>query len=541
MRKITGIAIVIAAALASHAWGQTAAPSISNVVNSASYASLVDAGSLISIFGTKLATVTQSAPDDGSILPVNIGGTSATVNGIAVPLLYVSANQINAQIPWIFSGTALGPLILTAPGGSTSFALNSSYLAPGLFTADSSGCGQAAALNVRPDGSVSVNSPANSAAPGDYLALFGTGLGIVDAQLFNGAPDPAYRFNTGLGVDAGSAADAIYFSGTANVDGEATPSYAGLAPLLVGSGQVNVQIPAGTRNGCSVPIAVDASPFLSQLVTVSVNANRGACVDPVAGSYGQVSLTKTIASGTSSDGETDRISAQFPSAPGLVQPLVSAYPTGNDFGPASGPGLSSRSCGIPGYSRLSAGSMSVTFPGQNPVTVPAMSQADGVVYRATLPAGSIAPGQVQITSSSGASVQFQEAMPVGSPITIQTNLAPGTNFSAANPLTIRWSGGDANSVVRLSVVSNPELSLSYVSYTPATAGAVTLQNDCQVTGEPPAQTCSFPGVAPGPEEVVIEVLPASGLADSIAAQGLTQKIHFTWSYRYVFGGVTFSN
>jgi uncharacterized protein (TIGR03437 family) len=541
MFKITGIATVISTILAAHLWGQTTAPSISGVVNSASYASLVDAGSLVSIFGTNLAAVTQSAPNDGSILPVNIGGTSATVNGIAVPLLYVSANQINAQIPWIFSGTPLGPLVLTAPGGSTSFPLNSSYLAPGLFTSDSSGCGQAAALNIRPDGSVSINSPTNSAAPGDYLALFGTGLGIVNGQLFNGAPDPAYPFNTGAGVELGPAADSIYFNGAASTDAGIVASYAGLAPLLVGAGQVNVQIPAGTRNGCAVPIAVDASEFLSQVVTVSVNANRGACADPVAGSYGQVSLTKTIASGTSSDGETDQISAQFPSAPGLIQPPVTAYATGNTFGAASGPRLSGRSCAIPGYSRLSAGAMSVTFPGRIPVAVPATSQRDGVVYQATLPAGSIAPGQVQIASSAGAAVQFQEAMLVGNPIKIQTNLAPGTNISASSPFTIRWSGGDANSVVRVSVTGSPGSSLSYTSYTPATAGAVTLENNCQISGEPPAQTCSFFGVAPGPDEVVIEVLPASGLADSIAAQGLTQKVHFTWSYRYVFDGVTFAN
>jgi hypothetical protein len=30
------------------------------------------------------------------------------------------------------------------------------------------------------------------------------------------------------------------------------------------------------------------------------------------------------------------------------------------------------------------------------------------------------------------------------------------------------------------------------------------------------------------------------VADSISAQGLTQKIDFTWSYRYVFGGLTTS-
>jgi hypothetical protein len=289
-----------------------------------------------------------------------------------------------------------------------------------------------------------------------------------------------------------------------------------------------LQIPTGTRDGCAVPIDANGS----QLVTVSINGNRGACVDPQIGSYGQVSLTKTITSGTSTDGETDQISAQFPSAPGLVQPSSQPVSLGNQ------PVSFSRSCAIPGYSRLSAGPMSITSAGQNPVTVSPTSTSDGVVYQAALPQGSIAPGQVQISSSAAAAVQFQEAMPVGIPITILTNLALGTYFSALNPLTIQWSGGDSNSRVVVSMVSGSSL---VSASTLATTGAVTLQNACQTIGEIPRMpVCSF-GIPPGPVEIVIEVLPASGLADSISAQGVTQKINFTWSYRYVFGGLSTGN
>jgi hypothetical protein len=48
--------------------------------------------------------------------------------------------------------------------------------AGGLFTANASGCGQGAVLNVAADGSTSVNSAANSASPGQWISLFGTGI-----------------------------------------------------------------------------------------------------------------------------------------------------------------------------------------------------------------------------------------------------------------------------------------------------------------------------------------------------------------------------
>jgi len=49
----------------------------------------------------------------------------------------------------------------------------------GVFTQDTSGCGQAVAYNVHADGSVSLNTPQNSLDPGKDagLTFFLTGLG----------------------------------------------------------------------------------------------------------------------------------------------------------------------------------------------------------------------------------------------------------------------------------------------------------------------------------------------------------------------------
>jgi len=51
----------------------------------------------VSVFGTNLAASKQLAST--LPLPLTMGGVSATVNGVAAPLLYVSPSQLNIQIP----------------------------------------------------------------------------------------------------------------------------------------------------------------------------------------------------------------------------------------------------------------------------------------------------------------------------------------------------------------------------------------------------------------------------------------------------------
>src|ERR1022692_1384233 len=59
------------------------------VVDAASFKGPVVPGSLVSIFGSNLASGTASA--SAIPLPVTLGGVSVSFNGIAAPLLYVSS------------------------------------------------------------------------------------------------------------------------------------------------------------------------------------------------------------------------------------------------------------------------------------------------------------------------------------------------------------------------------------------------------------------------------------------------------------------
>src|ERR1700734_1865237 len=76
-------------------------PVVQSVTDSAGYGPRVAPGSLASVFGTGLANATDSA--SGLPLTTSLGGTSVSVAGTLAPLLYVSATQINFQVP---SGTA---------------------------------------------------------------------------------------------------------------------------------------------------------------------------------------------------------------------------------------------------------------------------------------------------------------------------------------------------------------------------------------------------------------------------------------------------
>src|SRR5579863_3635479 len=70
---------------------------IGAVTDAASFGPRVAPGSLATIFGSNLAGSAAHAP--GFPLPTSLNGTTVFVNGSPVPLAYVSAAQINFQVP----------------------------------------------------------------------------------------------------------------------------------------------------------------------------------------------------------------------------------------------------------------------------------------------------------------------------------------------------------------------------------------------------------------------------------------------------------
>jgi uncharacterized protein (TIGR03437 family) len=92
------------------------------------------------------------------------------------PIIYTSATQVNAIVPYEIAGQSQVLLqveyqgVLAAP-----IVLPVGTASPGVFTSDFTGSGQAAALNQ--DGSL--NGLANPAAKGSYVTLYFTGGGLT--------------------------------------------------------------------------------------------------------------------------------------------------------------------------------------------------------------------------------------------------------------------------------------------------------------------------------------------------------------------------
>jgi uncharacterized protein (TIGR03437 family) len=96
-------------------------------------------------------------------------------NGVASQILYASAGQISVVAPPSLSGTAVQVVVIDRNFSSGTFSGALASAAPALFTADTSGIGQAAAANQ--DGSP--NGAGNGAAAGTTLTLLATGIGGV--------------------------------------------------------------------------------------------------------------------------------------------------------------------------------------------------------------------------------------------------------------------------------------------------------------------------------------------------------------------------
>ncbi len=209
---------------------------------------------IVAAFGTGLATVTQVATDPLP-LPTSIGGTTVRVrdnNGVGrlAPLFFVAPTQVNYLVP---AGTAAGAatVTITSSDGSISVGtVNITGVSPGLFTANASGTGLAAAnvLRIKADNSQSFEpvgqfNPVTgsfSAIPIDlgpatdqvYLLLFGTGF-----RGNGGLPNVSVKFGATAGnvIYAGPQGDFVGLD-QANV----------LIPRsLIGSGEVDVTMMIG--------------------------------------------------------------------------------------------------------------------------------------------------------------------------------------------------------------------------------------------------------------------------------------------------------
>jgi uncharacterized protein (TIGR03437 family) len=218
-----------------------APPEISAVVNAADGNPDVAPGGLISIYGTQLSPVNEATTE--LPLPTAIAESCLTVNGMPIPMIFVSSTQINAQLPTQTTGNVT--VILHTPGGvSDNYNLVIQPLAPSLFQASIPGLDGTVPAIVRNDNGLVV-TPSNPIHQDDVLVMYLTGMGATTPLIDAGLPGPSSPLATTLNAPQ------------VTLGGQAVQVlYSGLAPGEVGVYQLNVAIPKNAPTGLAVPLRI---------------------------------------------------------------------------------------------------------------------------------------------------------------------------------------------------------------------------------------------------------------------------------------------
>lgn len=219
-----------------------APPQISAVVNAGNGGSDIAPGGLISIYGSQLSPVNMASSEIP--LPTALANSCLSVNGLPVPILFVSPTQVNAQMPVQAVGDVT--LILRTPGGqSDNYNLVIQPVAPSIFLA-AVGPETNVPTVVRDDDNqlITASHPIHRSS-NTALTIYLTGLGPTAPQVATGMPGPtnplAYTID----------------QPTVTLGGVNLPvQFSGLAPGLVGVDQINVTVPFTVPDGMSVPLAI---------------------------------------------------------------------------------------------------------------------------------------------------------------------------------------------------------------------------------------------------------------------------------------------
>ena len=198
-------------------------------------------GTLFSIFGTNLANTTKSATV--SPLEYKLDGVSATVNGIAAPVLSVKPDVVTIQIPY---EVGAGPAVIGI-NNNTEVAGLQFQMAPA-----------APAILAETNGTLFATPTVKR---GNYATLYVTGIGDV-------TPTPLTGFAPTTTVVSSLPKPVLPLSVT--VGGvQAFVQFAGIGRGAIGMGQVNILLPASTPTG-SQPIVITVGGKASPPVNVTV-------------------------------------------------------------------------------------------------------------------------------------------------------------------------------------------------------------------------------------------------------------------------------
>ncbi len=212
-------------------------------------------------------------PSASNPLPTTVQGTSVavTVGGTTVQAYIEFAaainstySQINAIMP-SNTPTGSGTLVVTTNGTSTPAypvtVVGSSF---GTFSINEAGTGAGIITNT----GYTILTPFTSAKPGDYVILWGTGLGA--------APDASTEATAAPGVNnfcPGSNCPTVWIAGQ-----KANIYYAGRSSYTA-EDQIIFQIPASGAQGCYVQVALQTGSVVGNFTSIPVDPSGATCSD----------------------------------------------------------------------------------------------------------------------------------------------------------------------------------------------------------------------------------------------------------------------
>ncbi len=223
-------------------------PLIQKVVSAADGSSGVAPGGLISIIGKDLAPVNLATSEIP--LPTALGDSCMTVNGVLVPITFVSPTLINGQLPVDVSGK--GTMVLRTPAGvSNTFTFNIQPAAPAAFHVDVQGWDTKMPTVVRATNNLIV-TPTNPIHLDDWLVIYLTGLGATTPSVGSGMPGPG---EPGLAETLEKP--------NVTLGGVPLPvAFAGLVPGEVGMYQINALVPfKEVPTGMEIPLTISQGAY----------------------------------------------------------------------------------------------------------------------------------------------------------------------------------------------------------------------------------------------------------------------------------------
>ena len=226
-------------------------------VSDADAAYRIAPGSIAVAYGQNLAPGTAQAV--GANLPTTLGGVTVAVKDSAgvsrqAGLFYASPGQVDYLVP---DGTAPGVAMVTI--GKTVSAALIGAVGPGLFAADGSGKGVAAALAVRA-------SAGGTQVPAPVFQCGSSGCASVPMDL--GLPTDILVLELyGTGIRGRSSLANV----AAEIGGVPAPvAYAGAQAQFQGLDQVNLYVPRSLAGAGEVPVVLTVDGITANVVTVNI-------------------------------------------------------------------------------------------------------------------------------------------------------------------------------------------------------------------------------------------------------------------------------